>query len=69
MGIEGVEKPESIIEKSSSASSEASETASSLKDKATEGVKHAIKDKVAEAASVLKVTLQDSDDGQEHNEL
>ena len=70
MGISGVEKPASIIEKTLSVSSEASETASSLKDKATAGVKEAIKNKVTEAAEAIKVTLQDSDgDGQEHNEL
>ena len=60
MGIDGVEAPVPIVEKS----------ASSIKDKATEGVKEAIKSKVAEAAEAAKVVLADTDgDGQEHNEL
>ncbi|KAF8855826.1 hypothetical protein BDZ45DRAFT_675986 [Acephala macrosclerotiorum] len=67
MGIAGVPKPESIIEKTtSSVASEASEAAS----EATEGVKDTIKDKLADAAEAVKVVLADSDgDGQEHNEL
>jgi FK506-binding protein 2 len=60
MGIDGVEAPEKIIEKS----------ASSVADKATEGVKEAVKSKIAEAADAIKVTVADTDgDGQEHNEL
>lgn len=52
--------PENIIEK----------TASSVVDKATEGVKAAVESKIAEAAEAIKVTLADTDgDGQEHNEL
>jgi FK506-binding protein 2 len=60
MGIDGVEAPENIVEKS----------ASSVADKATEGVKAAAASKIAEAAEAIKVTVADSDgDGQEHNEL
>jgi len=60
MGIKGVAAPEKVIEKS----------ASSVADKATEGVKAAVESKIAEAAEALKVTLADTDgDGQEHNEL
>jgi FK506-binding protein 2 len=60
MGIDGVEAPEPIVEKS----------ASNVKDKATEGVKAAIQSKVSEAAEAAKVVLADTDgDGQEHNEL
>lgn len=60
MGIGGVKAPESIVEKS----------ASSVADKATEGLKAAAASKIAEAAEALKVTLADTDgDGQEHNEL
>jgi len=60
MGIAGVESPKSIIEKS----------ASSVADKATEGVKAAVASKLAEAAEAVKVTIADTDgDGQEHNEL
>ena len=60
MGIAGVEKPASIIEKS----------ASSVADKATEGVKAAISSKVAEAVDAAKTIIADTDgDGQEHNEL
>jgi len=55
IGIDGVKAPESIVEKS------ASSAASSVADKATEGVKEAVASNVAEA---------DTDgDGQEHNEL
>jgi FK506-binding protein 2 len=60
IGIKGVEKPKSIIEKS----------ASSVAEKATEGVKDAIKSKVADAAEAIKTVIADTDgDGQEHNEL
>jgi FK506-binding protein 2 len=60
MGISGVEAPESIVEKS----------ASSVADKATEGVKEAIKSKISEVTEAAKVILADTDgDGQEHNEL
>lgn len=60
MGIDGVKAPENIVEKK----------ASSVVDKATEGVKAAVESKIAEAAEAIKVTLADSDgDGQEHNEL
>ncbi|KAH8594746.1 FKBP-type peptidyl-prolyl cis-trans isomerase [Bisporella sp. PMI_857] len=60
MGIDGVPAPEKIVEKS----------ASSVADKATEGVKEAVKSKIAEAAEAVKVTVADTDgDGQEHNEL
>merc|ERR1712098_849175 len=48
----------------------AKETAASVKDEATEGVKEAIKSKVADAAEAVKVVVADTDgDGQEHNEL
>lgn len=62
VGIDGVkaEEPKPIVQ----------ETASSIADKATEGVKAAIQSKVAEAAEAAKVVLADTDgDGQEHNEL
>jgi FK506-binding protein 2 len=60
MGIDGVEAPVSIIEKSKS---KASDTASKVADSATEGVKNA-------AASAAATILADTDgDGQEHNEL
>lgn len=62
IGIDGVPKPESIIEK---AKDKASSTASSAGEEATEGVKEAIVSKVGEAAEALKVTLADTDgDGQ-----
>lgn len=65
MGIDGVEAPVSIVEKSSS-----SGVAGSVASKATEGVKAAIESKLAEAAEAAKVVLADTDgDGQEHNEL
>ncbi|KAG9238022.1 putative FK506-binding protein 2 [Amylocarpus encephaloides] len=64
MGIDGVEAPVSIIEKSSSNS------ASSAKDAATEGGKNAAASVISEAAEAVKTVLADSDgDGQEHNEL
>jgi FK506-binding protein 2 len=60
MGIDGVKAPESIIEK----------TVSSVASEATEGVKAAIKSKVAEATEAAKIIIADTDgDGQEHNEL
>jgi FK506-binding protein 2 len=60
MGIDGVKAPESIVEK----------TVSSVASKATEGVKAAVKNKIAEAAEAAKVVIADTDgDGQEHNEL
>jgi len=60
MGIDGVKAPEKVVEKS----------ASSVADKATEGVKAAVASKIAEAAEAIKVTVADTDgDGQEHNEL
>ena len=68
MGIEGVTPPKSIVEKTKESSSvgAAEETASS----ATEGVKEAIKSKVAEAVEAAKTVIADTDgDGQEHNEL
>jgi FK506-binding protein 2 len=60
MGIDGVKAPESIIEK----------TVSSVASEATEGVKAAVKSKIAEAAEAAKTVIADTDgDGQEHNEL
>ncbi|KAG0645698.1 FK506-binding 2, partial [Hyphodiscus hymeniophilus] len=60
MGIAGVEAPKAPVV----------ESADSVKDKATEGVKAAVKSKIAEAAEAVKVTVADTDgDGQEHNEL
>lgn len=60
MGIDGVKAPESIIEK----------TVSSVASKATEGVKDAIKSKLADAAEAAKIVIADTDgNGQEHNEL
>jgi FK506-binding protein 2 len=60
MGIDGVKAPESIIEK----------TVSSVTSEATEGVKDAIKSKLADAAEAAKIVIADTDgDGQEHNEL
>ncbi|KAF7856348.1 hypothetical protein EAF04_009876 [Stromatinia cepivora] len=78
MGIEGVPKPETIIEKTSSSSSDAADTAtdsaSSLSDKATEKATEAatggVKSAISEAAEAVKTALADTDgDGQEHNEL
>ncbi|RDW75819.1 peptidylprolyl isomerase-1 [Coleophoma crateriformis] len=71
MGIDGVPKPESIVEK---VKDKATSTASSAAEKATEnvkeGVKEAIASKLGEAAEAVKVTIADTDgDGQEHNEL
>jgi FK506-binding protein 2 len=67
MSIQGVEQPPPIV---SSAADSASSAASSVVDKATEGIKEKIVSKVGEAAEAIKVTLQDTDgDGQEHNEL
>jgi FK506-binding protein 2 len=68
MGIQGVESPASIIEKT--AESGASSVASSIASEATEGIKEKIAEKLGEAAEAVKITLQDTDgDGQEHNEL
>ena len=50
MGIDGVKAPESIVEKKVE---KAKETAASVKDEATEGVKEAIKSKVADAAEAV----------------
>lgn len=59
-GIAGVKKPEKIVEKKVSKSAE----------KATEGIKAAVENKIAEAAEAVKVIISDTDgDGQEHNEL
>jgi len=78
MGIEGVPTPETIIEKTSSSSSDAADTAtdsaSSLSDKATEKATEAatggVNSVISEAAEAVKTILADSDgDGQEHNEL
>jgi hypothetical protein len=61
MGIQGVEAPASIVTKP---------VESSTAEKASEGVKEKILEKVEEATEALKVTLEDTDgDGQEHNEL
>lgn len=60
IGIDGVEAQVPVVEKS----------ASSVADKATEGVKAAVSSKIAEAAEAAKVVVTDTDgDGQEHNEL
>ncbi|KAM3150551.1 protein 2 [Botrytis cinerea] len=76
MGIDGVPKPESIIEKTSSSDAvdSATDSASSLSDKATEKATEAatggVKSAISEAAEAVKTALADSDgDGQEHNEL
>ncbi|CAD6447692.1 5c246931-a890-4505-a442-d1abebebcd39 [Sclerotinia trifoliorum] len=77
MGIEGVPKPETIIEKTSSSSDAAdtaTDSASSLSDKATEkateAAKGGVKSAISEAAEAVKTALADTDgDGQEHNEL
>ncbi|KAF7960366.1 hypothetical protein EAE96_000050 [Botrytis aclada] len=78
MGIDGVPKPETIIEKTSASSSDAvdsaTDSASSLSDKATEKATEAatggVKSAISEAAEAVKTALADSDgDGQEHNEL
>lgn len=62
MGIEGVPKPETIIEKTSSAEKVA--------DKATEAAAGGVKSAISEAAEAVKTAFADSDgDGQEHNEL
>lgn len=64
MGIQGVEKPATIITKSaSSLASAATDAAATAASTAAEGIAH----KILEAA---KVVLADTDeDGQEHNEL
>ena len=55
MGIQGVKAPEK---------------ASSVADKASEGVKAGAASVVSKAAEVVKTALADTDgDGQEHNEL
>ena len=65
MGIAGVEAPVSIIEETSD-----SDSASSVADTASEGVKHGAASVVSEAAEAVKTILADTDgDGQEHNEL
>ncbi|ESZ94042.1 peptidylprolyl isomerase [Sclerotinia borealis F-4128] len=78
MGIEGVPKPETIIEKTSSSSSDAADTAtdsaSSLVDKATEKATEAatggVKSVISGAAEAVMTALADTDaGGQEHNEL
>lgn len=71
VGIAGVPKPDKIVEKAaSSASSAASEGATSVASEASSGVKEAIKSKIADAAEAAKVIIADTDgDGQEHNEL
>ncbi|TGO19125.1 hypothetical protein BPAE_0355g00030 [Botrytis paeoniae] len=76
MGIDGVPKPETIIEKTSSSDTvdSATDSASSLSDKATEKATEAatggVKSAISEAAEAVKTALADSDgDGQEHNEL
>jgi FK506-binding protein 2 len=62
MGIDGVKAPEKIVE--------VEKTSSSVATEATEGVKAAVVEKLAEAAEAVKVVMADSDgDGQEHNEL
>jgi FK506-binding protein 2 len=67
MGIDGVEAPVSIIEKSKS---KASDTASKVADSATEGVKNAAASAISKAAEAAATILADTDgDGQEHNEL
>jgi len=67
MGIKGVAPPASTA--SEAVSSGASSVGSSVVEKATEGIKDKIKSKVEEAVEAVKVTVADSDDGQEHNEL
>ncbi|KAF7924700.1 uncharacterized protein EAE97_010651 [Botrytis byssoidea] len=76
MGIDGVPKPETIIEKTSSSDAvdSATDSASSLSDEATEKATEAatggVKSVISEAAEAVKTALADSDgDGQEHNEL
>jgi len=71
VGISGVPKPESIVEKAaSSASSAASDSATSIASEASSGVKEAIKSKIVDAAGAAVTMLADTDgDGQEHNEL
>jgi len=60
MGIDGVEAPASIVEK----------TVSSVASEASSGIKAAVESKMAEAAEAAKVMMADTDDdGQEHNEL
>jgi len=67
MGIDGVKAPEKVVEK---VAEKAADSASSVEEKATQGVKDTIQSKVAEAAEAIKVTVADTDgDGQEHNEL
>lgn len=66
VSIDGVEPPKPV----ESASESVSSGASSVVDKATEGVKEKIMSKASEAAEAIKVTIEDTDaDGVEHNEL
>ena len=60
MGIDGVEAPASIVEK----------TVSSVASDASSGIKATVESKTAEAAEAAKVMMADTDgDGQEHSEL
>jgi FK506-binding protein 2 len=63
MGIEGVPKPESIVTKSSAASTDG--PASSASQKVAQKVVSA----VSGAAEAVKTVVADTDDVQEHNEL
>ncbi|QSZ36436.1 hypothetical protein DSL72_006315 [Monilinia vaccinii-corymbosi] len=69
VGIEGVPKPETVIEKTSTPDT-ATDDDSSLPNKAGEAAKGGVKAAISNAAQAVKTALADTDgDGQEHNEL
>lgn len=61
MGIEGVEKPASIVTKSTSSDGPASTASKKVAEKVASAV--------SGAAEVVKTVVADTDDNQEHNEL
>ncbi|KAI1328914.1 hypothetical protein F5Y16DRAFT_367617 [Xylariaceae sp. FL0255] len=68
MGIQGVEKPESIVVKPTESTAEAA-TETKTEAEETTGIAEKIAEKVGEAAEVVGTIVADSDEGQEHNEL
>jgi FK506-binding protein 2 len=69
MGIQGVPQPESIVEQAPVVE-EASESAKSAADKASDTATGGVKSAISGAAEALKTVIADTDgDGQEHNEL
>lgn len=69
LGIDGVEKPDPIVYKTATETDTATSTSTGPIDEATEALGEKIAEKVGEAAEVVKTIIQDTDDGQEHNEL